>query len=298
MAKVLVFGGRGWVGQALVSVLTRAGHEVAAPRSEVCDVADARDVDRVFAHTQPAAVVNAAAINPGAGDEARMRAVNAEAARHVAVASARCGARLVHVSTDVVLDGRSAPYRDDAKAAPLNAYGRTKADGEAAVLAACPSAVAVRTSLVYDPAAPDASTRGFIEKLRTGEPCRLFTDEIRCPIARPALAAALTELIALDVAGTLNVAGAEALSRHEFGRLLLDWFKVPKRRNVEAARAADLAEPRPLDLTLDVSKARSLLAAPLLGVRETLSADEGWGIRGGKVARLARRPNRGAPRSR
>ena len=88
MAKVLVFGGRGWVGQALVSVLTRAGHEVAAPRSEVCDVADARDVDRVFAQTQPAAVVNAAAINPGAGDEARMRAVNAEAARHVAVPSA------------------------------------------------------------------------------------------------------------------------------------------------------------------------------------------------------------------
>jgi dTDP-4-dehydrorhamnose reductase len=196
--------------------------------------------------------------------------VNVDGARHVAAAATRTGARLVHVSTDLVLDGRSPPYRDDAPTSAVNAYGRSKAAGEGAVLAACPRAVVVRASHVYDPSTPDAFLRGCIEKLRDGAPCRLFVDEVRCPIARPMLAAALTELVALDLSGTLNVAGAEPLSRFDYGTLLLDHFRVPNRERVEKARAADLVEPRPLDLTLDVSKARALLATPLRGVRETL----------------------------
>ena len=82
--------------------------------------------------------------------------------------------------------------------------------------------------------------------------------------------AALVELASLRVTGTLNVAGTEPLSRHDFGVLLLEHFGVTERGRVERARAADLAEPRPRDLTLDVSKARSLLATRLPGVRETL----------------------------
>jgi len=268
--RVLVFGGGGWVGRALVEALTRAGHDVVAPSSRDVNVADARAVERVFDETRPGAVVNAAAAQTGATDERLLVAVNVAGARNIALAAMRTGARLVHVSTDLVLDGRSPPYRDDATTNPVNAYGRSKAAGEAAVLAACPRAVVVRASHVYDPSTPDAFLRGCIEKLRVGAPCRLFVDEIRCPIARPTLAAALTELVALDVAGTLNVACAEPLSRFDYGTLLLDHFRVPNRDRVEKARAADLVEPRPLDLTLDVSKARALLTTPLRGVRETL----------------------------
>jgi len=270
MSRVLLFGGRGWVGQALAPALRAAGHEVTSPRHDACDIAVAADAERIVAEFRPDAIVNAAAANTGTADEAVLRSVNVDGARHVAVAARRTGARLVHVSTDLVLDGRSPPYSDDALACPVNAYGRTKAAGEAAVLAACPGAVVVRASHVFDPAKPDPSLAGFIERLRAGEPCRLYVDEIRCPIARPVLAAALTELVSLDVAGTLNVAGTEALSRFDYGTLLLGHFRAANRERVERARAADLAEPRPLDLTLDVSKARSLLATSLRGVRETL----------------------------
>lgn len=296
--RVLVFGGRGWVGQALVSALRRAGHEPVAPRSEECDVSDARDVARVFAEAGPDAVVNSAAANTSTKDDAVLVRVNAHGAEVVAEAAFKSKARLVHVSTDLVLDGRNPPYADDAPTSPVTRYGRSKAQGEAAVAAACPAAVIVRASHVYDLTAPDASLRGFIERLAKGEPCPLFVDEIRCPIARPALAAALTELVALDVVGTLNVAGREPLSRYDYGVLLLEWFRVPRRTRVVKARAADLADPRPLDLTLDTSNARALLATPLLGVHETLAADEAWGMRAGKLSRLARRPNRRPPKSR
>jgi dTDP-4-dehydrorhamnose reductase len=295
--RVLVFGGSGWVGRALVDALIRAGHDVVAPRGAACDVADARAVKRAFDESKPDAVVNAAAAQ-GTSDAASLVAVNFDGAGHVALAAARTGARLVHVSTDLVLDGRSPPYRDDAPANPVTAYGRSKAAGEAAVLAACPRAVVVRASHVYDPSTPDAFLASCVEQLRVGAPCRLFVDEIRCPIARPALASALTELVgptpgdsprrgapasktdkgdsprvrAGGFAGTLNVAGADALSRFDYGTLLLEHFRVPNRERVEKARAADLVEPRPRDLTLDASTARALLATPLRGVRETLAA--------------------------
>jgi dTDP-4-dehydrorhamnose reductase len=293
--KVLVFGGRGWVGQALLSALGRAGHDVVAPRHDACDIADARDVERVFTEAKPDAAVNVAAANTGTRDQTLFQSVNVDGARHVAAQAARSRTRLVHVSTDLVLDGRSPPYKDDAPASPVTAYGRSKAAGEEAVAKACPAAVIVRASHVFDPATPDASLRGFIERLAKGEPCPLFVDEIRCPIARPTLAAALVELASSDVAGTLNVAGTEPLSRFDYGKLLLDWFRVPKRRNVTKARAADLDDPRPLDLTLDVSKARGLLQTPLVGVLEALAADQAFGMRRGRIERLARRPNRRLP---
>jgi dTDP-4-dehydrorhamnose reductase len=296
MSRVLVFGGRGWIGRALVPALRRAGHTVRAPRHDACDVADPRAVERVVAEFRPDAIVNAAAANTGTADEATLSAVNVGGARHAAASAERADARLVHVSTDLVLDGRSPPYADDATPCPVNAYGRTKAAGEAAVLAACPRAVVVRASHVFDPSTPDPSLRGFIGRLRAGEPCRLYVDEIRCPISRPALAAALAELVTADVGGTLNVAGSEPLSRFEYGTLLLEHFRVPRRENVQRARAADLAEPRPLDLTLDVSRARSILATPLGGVRDALRRDEVPGVRAGRVTRIAGRPDRRPPK--
>jgi dTDP-4-dehydrorhamnose reductase len=296
--RVLVLGGHGWIGRALVPALRRRGHVVLAPRRAECDIADARAVQRTLSASRARGVVNAAAANSGERDEGLLAAVNVEGARNVASAAAKAGARLVHVSTDLVLDGRAPPYRDDAPARPVNAYGRSKAAGERAVREACPSAVPVRASHVYDLRTPDPSLHGFAERLARGEPCRLFTDEVRCPIERRALASALAELVETDVAGTLNVAGAEPISRFEYGTLLLEWFRVPGRERVERALAAGLADPRPLDLTLDVSKARALLATPLLGVRATLERAGARRRRGGSVRRSARPARRRAPRSR
>ena len=75
------------------------------------------------------------------------------------------------------------------------------------------------------------------------------------------LAAALLELAALDVAGPLHVAGADAVSRHGFAELVA-------RRPIRSGLAPDT---RPLDCTLDSSRARPLLRTRLRGVREVLS---------------------------
>jgi dTDP-4-dehydrorhamnose reductase len=266
--RVLVLGGSGWIGRAAVPILTEAWDVASYPSADL-DVTSLGALRDAIDDLRPDAVLNLAARNPPAADDAMAR-VNSAGAASAAVACSVAGVRLVHVSTDLVLDGRSAPYADDAPARPLSAYGRTKAGGEAAVIASHGRSLVVRTSLVVDEREPDRFTRACLEKLARGESVDLFTDEIRCPLTRTAFARALAELLASDVAGRLNVAGAEAISRYDLGVRLLRRFGATDLSLVRPALAAERTEPRPLDLTLDVTRAQSLLAAPLPAITSVL----------------------------
>ena len=97
---------------------------------------------------------------------------------------------------------------------------------------------------------------------------------LRQPIWVETLADALVRL-AFDVrdhAGPLNVAGESVLSRDAFGRRMLAFWDVEGHERVETIRAASLPTPPPLDLRLDVSRARELLGMPLPGVESVLQS--------------------------
>lgn len=280
---IVVTGASGYLGQTLVPWLAARARVVAVYRNQPpassdatplqLDLSDRAATLSAFRHLQPDAVIHAAAANPGAPlDE--LQSTNVGAATNVAQACSDLGAgcRLVHVSTDVLHDGHRAPYADDASPSPISAYGRTKAVGEATVLELCPTAVAVRTSLIYGLIAVDRGTQGFIERLARAETVRLFADVIRQPVWVDALSESLARL-ALDdelrqVSGSLNVAGSQALSRAEFGRRLLEWWKVPIGEHVQDISAADFPEVN-LDLRLTLERARSL-GLPLNGFDEVL----------------------------
>lgn len=84
-----------------------------------------------------------------------------------------------------------------------------------------------------------------------------YDDEIRCPVQVSDLATALLELVELDVTGALHVAGADAVSRAELAELVAG----------HAVRRAPALPGRPLDCSLDSSRARVLLRTELRGVR-------------------------------
>jgi len=272
-ARVLVLGRGGWLGSPLWELLGARRAVAHGPRSAELDIRDAARVQEAIDAFEPTAVLNLAAARPSAGED-ELQGVNVDGARIVAEACARSGTRLVHVSTDALLDGHNPPYADDAPASPLTPYGRSKAAGEAAVLGAHPRALCVRTSLIWDPEALDRGTKAFAMRLQAGGPCLLFTDEIRCPLPRAVLGGALMDLVDLQVSGTLNVAGREAMSRHDFGLALLKHFEVPRLDRIQRIRAEDLERkggaPRPRDLRLLVDRAEELLGYGLPGVTELL----------------------------
>jgi dTDP-4-dehydrorhamnose reductase len=279
MKKLLVTGGSGYLGQHLLPLaagqfeLVAATHRspVTASESVFFDLTSRDAVERVIFDIQPDAIIHAAALNPGQGDEALMMRVNADGSRWVAQVAAEIGARLVHVSTDVVHDGRHAPYSDDAPPTPLNGYGRSKAAAEAAIREECPDAAIVRTSLIYGLQKMDRGTAGFVERLQTGEELVLFADVIRQPVWVDSLAVALLKLVNLDYAGLLNVVGREPITRAEFGRKMLRWWGIDAGDQLKSGRAADISATIPLDVRLTIAKAETLLQMRLPGVNEVLA---------------------------
>jgi len=284
---LLITGGSGYLGRHLTAKAVETAayaskfdvyasyhrnvDRVKAGRPVPLDVTNRGEASSFVAALKPDIIIHTAAINPGGGSEAQMMSVNLHGARHIAEAAAAIGARLVHVSSDVVHDGRHAPYSDDAPPSPINAYARAKAAGEAAVLEVNPQAAIVRTSLIYGVTEMDRGTAGFVQRIESGEGVTLFSDVIRQPVWVDSLNEALLKLASSDFAGTLNVAGRQAMTREKFGRKMLDWWKVDLRGLVRSRRATDISEPIPLDLRLTTDKAEQLLQMSFPGVDEVLA---------------------------
>ncbi len=247
--SLLVTGATGYLGRELLRRTQAVGIS-----SRDADIRDAAAVATLFERLRPEAAINTAYRHDD-------RATTFDGAAHVAAAAAAVGARLVHLSTDVVFDGeKGEPYVEEDEPAPLTDYGRAKADAERAVLEAHPGALVVRTSLIYGGLEP-----GPQERLAADPDASFFTDEVRCPIQVGDLAQALIELSGRELGGRLHVAGADRLSRREFAELLAG-------RAVRAAKSSDSGLVRPRDCSLAIDRARELLHTRLRGAREVLDA--------------------------
>lgn len=231
------------------------------------DVADADAVHRLLHSIRPRVVIHTAYRK----NEPHLEQVTAAGAGYVAQAAAALGARLVHLSSDVLLDGEHPPYDENARPGPRQPYGAAKAAAEALVQAALPAAAIVRTSLICRAHPLDPISAWVADSLRTQQPITLFTDEIRSPVWVQDLAAALIELADLPYAGVLNVAGPQPLSRYEMGTRLAARLGLD-RSGIAAGSSLDSGLNRPRNCTLDIRRAQRLLRTPLRSYDEGLAA--------------------------
>jgi dTDP-4-dehydrorhamnose reductase len=269
--RLLVTGASGYLGRALLDAAPAtwevAGTRLSAPGDgPVLDVRDEEAVRRLFDVFRPDCVIHTAYVQHGPA----MRDVNVAGSRNVAGAAAAIGARLLHLSTDVVFNGeREGLWREDDETSPITDYGRSKADAEREVLRIAPDALVVRTSLLYGGAVPAPHERLVLDAADGRSQTRFFTDEIRCPIAVGDLADALLELARRREAGAMHVAGPVATSRHAFAQVLARaGGRDPEL--VRPGRSADLGVARPRNCALDSSRAFTLLKTVVREPREVL----------------------------
>ncbi|MEV6910762.1 dTDP-4-dehydrorhamnose reductase [Amycolatopsis sp. NPDC051071] len=201
MLSVLVPGGSGQLGQGIAGLVPDA----VTPSSAELNLRDTREVvaavtafaDAARAAGKSPVVINAAAytaVDAAETNEKRAFAVNADGPRVLAAACSSRGVPLIHVSTDYVFAGdATSPYEPGDLLGPLNAYGRTKAAGEDAVLGSGARSWIVRTSWVYSKTGSNfVKTMARLEKER--DVLSVVDDQAGSPTWSRDLAAGLLEL--------------------------------------------------------------------------------------------------------
>jgi dTDP-4-dehydrorhamnose reductase len=150
--RILLIGKTGQVGRELAPLLDRLGQVTSLDRQQL-DLSQPDEIRRVIRGVLPDVIVNAAAytaVDHAESDETAARAVNAVAPGIIAEEAKQLGALLVHYSTDYVFDGaKRAPYDEEDLPNPINAYGRTKLEGERVIQQSGCAYLIFRTAWVY-----------------------------------------------------------------------------------------------------------------------------------------------------
>ncbi|GAO75694.1 SDR family oxidoreductase [Meiothermus ruber] len=235
---ILLTGGTGRLGTALRELLP----ELIAPSRAELDITDPSSVERAFAKYQPKVVVHAAAYTNVAGAEiekALCWRVNVEGTRNLVRAALGYDPHFVHISTDYVFWGDVGGYREDDPVGPVrNYYALSKLVAEEMVRL-LPCHLIIRTSFRPSPwPYPTAYTD-------------LFTSQDYLEVIAPQIALALQNLHRIPYA-TLHIA-TERKSAYELA--------LRTRPAVEPARRQEALVALPEDVSLDISRWRSLLSS-------------------------------------
>lgn len=152
MTHILLTGSRGQIGWELKRTLATLGR-VFSYDKETLDLADPSRIKALIREIKPQVIVNAGAytaVDVAEKEEALSLAINGTAPGVFAEEAKKINALLVHYSTDYVFDGSSkTPYREENSSSPINAYGRTKLQGEKNILSVGGSHLILRTAWVY-----------------------------------------------------------------------------------------------------------------------------------------------------
>jgi dTDP-4-dehydrorhamnose reductase len=236
--RVLITGGQGQLGRELQRALSCQSDppEVLSTDLPELDVTDAEAVERAIRQAKPDLVIHAAALTDTSlceEDPALAMRVNAQGSLHVARACRRVDAALVYVSTNEVFDGaRGEPYGESDEPRSINAYGRSKLEGERLVRETLPRHYVVRTAWLY----AEGGNNFPAKVLRAAQGRRelsVVTDEVATPTWTRDLAQAIIRLAAQPAYGIYHLTNAGYCSR-------LQW----------AAEVLRLAGPPWADVTL------------------------------------------------
>lgn len=239
--KVALFGASGLLGWSVYQQVKQRGFECICYHTtstllqcspfKALNLLEDDIVTRELLDSWPDAIINCAAVSsPDAVKEnpEDSRKINVDSAQRLAEISSHLGARFIHISSDMVFEGREAPYRSTDFPNPLGEYGKQKLESEKKVLSCVDKNVVVlRLTLINgnSPRANRSPHERILESIRKKCPLTLFDDEFRQPCSADNVASVIVELLERpNLHGLFHWAGSEVITRYELGQRILERF--------------------------------------------------------------------------
>src|SRR4051794_33188442 len=266
--KALITGGGGQLASDLQALL---GDTARSFSHAELDITDASALDRAFEEVQPDVVFNCAAfhnVDVCETEPDQAWATNVRAVRDLA----RRGAKLVHLSTNYVFDGRrEEPYGEDDLPAPRSIYALTKLAGEYAALA-YGDALVVRGAGLYGLHGSASKGGNFVQRMvkRAHEQgaLKMVADQRLQPTFTQDLAAALVD--AVDQGGVIHLTADGVCSWFEFTEAIMELAGIDVPIEAVETTIPPGGVDRPLNGVLARPRADALGLSPLRPWREAL----------------------------
>jgi dTDP-4-dehydrorhamnose reductase len=267
--NVAVIGATGQLGSDVSAAFENAGDKVSSLGHDEIEISSLESVRNCLEAIRPEIVVNTAAyhhVEKCEADPPKTFAVNALGARNLAQVTAALGAKLAHISTDYVFDGKkNTPYTEHDPAVPVNVYGNSKLAGENFVRSTNPKHFVMRVSGLYgmNPCRAKGGPN-FVETMlklsREREELRVVDDEFATPTPTAEVARQLVLLARTSEYGLYHATAEGSCSWYEFARAIFDATGTKVR--LEHARPGEFPAkvPRPKYSVLEnqALKAKSL----------------------------------------
>ncbi len=278
MKKLLLTGASGFLGRHILRLvqsdwkITGIYHEN-APKEQgefhQINLTQKGRVEALFEQIRPDAVIHTAALSKAALCEQNptfSRHINVEATRQIAVQCAQANIPLLFTSTNLIFDGKNAPYREADSPNPLSQYGLQKLEAEQVILREYPHATVCRMPLMYGDL-PDTNNffLDWMHRLENGILLKAFTDEYRTPVHAVDAARGLFLLLEKEKRGIWHLGGKVPISRYDFAMQMVKSFGFSQ-ASVQALTQAELnlTAPRPADVSMDSTRIFELGYKPKL----------------------------------
>jgi dTDP-4-dehydrorhamnose reductase len=271
--KVVLIGASGLLGRAVSNELAsitrwqviRTAFRHGDTSTITLDIRDECAVRQFIAdHAPDAIVVTAAERRPDVceNDPVLARALNVDALGFIASAAQEIGSWILSISTDYVFDGTQPPYQPDDAPNPLNAYGRSKLDGEQALLRSSARSCVLRLPLLYGPvidwgeSAVTSLTPAIVASARGVAPAVMDAWATRYPTFTPDVAVAIRQLlerheIGESVTGVMHWSGDEPMTKFDIAQRIAQVLNVDAQITAERSPIDTTPRPRNCHLASD-----------------------------------------------
>ena len=219
---ILITGSLGQLGRELSALLADdIRYNVIATDVDELDITSAEAVNRMFDDNHIDFIVNCAAytaVDRAETDTGMCRLLNTEAPAILARAAAAHGAKMIHISTDYVFDGKAyTPYTEQSPTCPATVYGATKREGELKIQELAPESVILRTAWLYSPHGKNF-VKTMLALADSGKQLKVVVDQVGTPTSATSLAEAIAAIIGHEQwqPGIYHFSNEGAISWYDF----------------------------------------------------------------------------------